>query len=79
MLLVRICSVAKMGAQCQIWHLANLLGTWQKILAPGNFQSFKKIKINLAPGKFVHKVPKNHTFLNQNFKKFLGGGPPLMT
>ncbi len=23
-------SVAKMGAKCQIWHLANWLGTWQK-------------------------------------------------
>ena len=62
------------------WVPSAKFGTWQtglapgkKNLAPGNFQSFKKV--SLAPGKFVQSAPTSHHF-KPKFPKISGGGPP---
>ena len=62
------------------WVPSAKFGTWQTglapgkiFLAPGNFQSFKKV--SLAPGKFVQSAQKLHHF-KPKFQKFSGGDPP---
>ncbi len=63
------------------WVPSAKFGTWQTglapgkiFLAPGNFQSFKKV--SLAPGKFVQSAQKLHHF-KPKFQKFSGGDPPI--